>query len=303
MSPACRLTQCLGLGTAASPQGLVCDPASGRYELAEAVNVDVVGGRLVRRPGFSRLVDQGFHSLFSDGPNCYAVAGDTLYLVPGQGEPRSLRTGLTPGARVSFVAVGRDVYFANGVETGVIRDGLVRPWSVPAYPGPDHAGRYVPPPAGHLLEYHAGRIWIARENLVCFTEGAGLFDWVDGLAGFLPPVVGAVRLLRAVAGGLLIGDEVGVTFAAGNDPRTMTFARVCPVAPIPGSDVALVPGRHEAVAGRELDGAAAIWAGRDGVYLGRGSGRVGRIAAADFPPARRAAAVATRTRYLLFLQP
>jgi hypothetical protein len=303
MSPVCRWNHCLGLGQSPAPNGCIMDPASGRYQLAEAVNVDVIEGRLRRRPGFSRLLDQGFHSLFSDGGNLYGGLADTLCLIPAQGDARVLRAGLTAGADLAFVAVGDTVYFANGFETGVIRDGTAGPWSAPAYPGPDRLGRYVPPPAGHRLAHQAGRIWIAREELVLFTEGAGLLDWLDSLAGFLPPACGRIRMLRAVAGGLLIGDEAGVTFAAGHDPATMTFVRVCSTAPIPGSDAPLVPGRHEAVAGCDLDGLSAIWAGRDGIYCGRGNGRVKRLATANFQGAGRASAATTTARYLLTLLP
>jgi hypothetical protein len=296
----CRFSQCLGLRAAGTPHALVCDPASGRYELAEARNVDVKSGRLVRRPGFMRLGETGFTSLFSDGRTLYGVFGQGLFAIPDQGEPRLLRGGLTD-APMAFEAVGDTVYFANGFELGVIRDGAALPWSAPVFPGPDRSGRYVSPPAGQRLAYYAGRIWIAKGSLVHFTEGAGLFNWVDGLAGVLPPVTGRVRLLRAVSGGLLIGDEAGVLFAAGTDLRTMTFARVCPVPPIPGSDAALVAGRHDAVAGLELGGDGAVWAGSDGIYLGLAGGRVTRLAAATIPPVSRATAVATRDRYLLFL--
>jgi hypothetical protein len=301
MSRSCRLTQCLGLGFSPTPNGLACDPDTGRYHLAEAVNLDVVQGRLRRRPGWARFAELGAHSLFSDGASLYGSFEDRLCLIPDQGEPRVLREGLTAGARLDFLAVGEAVYFANGFESGVIRDGAAYPWSASVYPGPDRDGRYGPPPAGHRLAHFAGRIWIARDNLVHFTEGAGLFDWVDALAGFLPPTTGRVRLLRPAAGGLFIGDDAGVTFAAGSTPATMTFTRVCAVAPIPGSETALVPGRHEAVAGQVLAGLGAIWAGRDGVYLGRPDGQVARLVAAAFPPAARATAVATSTRYLLSL--
>lgn len=303
MNRKCRLHHCLGLGLSASSEGLVCDPESGRYELTEAVNVDVIAGRLRRRPGFVHLLETGMHSLFSDGPNLYGGQGDRLYRIPEQGDPSVLREGLTANARLSFVAVGGVVYFANGFETGVIRDGAALPWSETAYPGPDRTGRFVSPPAGHLLAHFAGRIWIARNNVIHFTEGAGLFDWVDALAGFLPPATGRVRMLRPVAGGLLIGDDAGVIFAAGCDPAAMHFSRVCPVAPIPGSDASLAPGWHGDVAGRALDGLAAIWAGRDGVYLGRGNGQAERLTSAVFPEVSRAAAVATAHRYLLVLEP
>ena len=301
MNQRCRLTHCLGLGAAASPNALVCDPASGRYALADAVNVDVVEGRLVRRPGVTRVGDVGFETLFSDGPNLYGVCGDGLYLVPGEGSPGLLRAGLTRGAPMAFVAVGGAVYFANGHETGRICDGVAAPWRGERYPGPDRTGRFGPPPAGHLLAFFAGRIWIAKESLVHMTQGAGLLDWVDGLGGFLPPCVGRVRFLAPVSDGLFIGDAAGVTFAAGTDPNTMTFARVCPVAPLPGSLAALSAGQHAVVAGRELGGDAALWAGGDGLYLGLSGGRVSRVATIKLPPASTGTAVVTHNRYQLFL--
>lgn len=301
MSQLARFTECLGLGLAPAPGGLVADPDSGRYALAEAVNVDVVQGRLRRRPGVTRFLDLGYHSLFSHGGRLYGGREDGLYQIPDFGPPMALRRGLTPQAPIAFAAVGDTVYFGNGHETGTIRDGASGPWGGAPYPGPDPHGRFGPPPAGHLLAHHAGRIWIAQGELVRFTEGAGFLDWVDGLAGYLPPATGRVRMLRPVAGGLLIGDDAGVTFAAGADPRTMTFARVCPSAPIPGSDAALVPGRHEAVAGRELDGLGAVFAARDGIFLGQGNGRVIRLARADLAGASRASAAVTASRYLLVL--
>ncbi|MYL84866.1 hypothetical protein GTA51_17270 [Desulfovibrio aerotolerans] len=295
------LTACLGLGTASGPQGLLCDPETGRYELAEAINVDVVAGRLVRRPGYERLSDYGFSQLYSDGATLYGVCCDGLYQIPGQGRPALLRSGLTPGAPMAFVTVAGTVYFANGFETGRIREGAAEDWSGQRYPGPDRIERYAAPPAGHALASHAGRIWIAVGNCVHFTEGAGLFDWVDGLGGFLPPFIGRIRMLAPVTGGLFVGDDAGVVHVAGTDPKKMTFARVSPVAPLPGSVASLPAGRHPRVAGQDLDGDAAIWAATDGIHLGLPGGRVRRIAAAAIPATTRAAAVATRGRYLLFV--
>ena len=303
MSRPLRLTTCLGLGASAALQGLVCDPETGRYELAEAVNVDVVAGRVVRRPGLTRLAGYGFSDLFSDGAELYGVCCDGLYHIPGQGEPALLRGGLTPGAPMAFVVAGGDVCFANGCETGRIRQGVAEAWAGERYPGPDRIGRYGPPPVGHALASFAGRIWIAVGNCVHFTEGAGLLDWVDGLGGFLPPFVGRIRMLAPVGGGLFVGDDAGVVHVAGTDPKKMTFARVGRAAPLPGSLALLSAGRHDAVAGSGLDGDAAVWAAPDGIHLGLPGGRVRRIAAATIPAASRVAAVATRGRYLLFANP
>ncbi|MHC1791439.1 hypothetical protein [Solidesulfovibrio sp.] len=302
MSRPLRLTTCLGLGASAALQGLVCDPETGRYELAEAVNVDVVAGRIVRRPGFERLGGYGFSQLYSDGAALYGVCCDGLYRIPGQGLPALVRGGLTPGATMAFVSVAGAVYFANGCETGRLRQGVAEAWAGERYPGPDRIGRYGPPPVGHALAWHAGRIWIAVGDCVHFTEGAGLFDWVDGLGGFLPPFVGRIRMLAPVGGGLFVGDDAGVVHVAGTDPKKMTFARVSPAAPLPGSLALLPAGRHVRVAGRELDGDAALWAATDGMHLGLPGGQVTRIAPAVIPAGARVAAVATRGRYLLFMR-
>ncbi|EFL52822.1 conserved hypothetical protein [Solidesulfovibrio fructosivorans JJ]] len=301
MSKNLRLTRCLGLGQSGSPLSLVCEPDTGRFELARAVNVEVVSGRIRRRPGYAAIGEAGFTTLFSDGANLYGAREGGIWLIPGQGEPRLLRGDLTPEGRVVFLTVGDTVYFTNGFETGRLRDGAALPWGGGTYPGPDRSGRFVPPPPGKHLAHFAGRIWIASGNLVRFTEGAGLFDWVDGVAGFLPPATGQVRFLRAVGGGLYIGDDAGVVFAAGYDPKkAMTFKRVCPTPPLPGSDATLAAGRREAVAGQTLAGDAALWAGTDGVYRGEADGRVTRLAAAAIPPGK-ARAVATNRRYLLFI--
>jgi hypothetical protein len=300
MSRAVRLTTCLGLGASATATGLVCDPDTGRYALAEAINVDVVDGRLVRRPGYERLAAVGFTELFSGAADLYGLAGDGLYLIPGQGQPRLVRGGLTPGAPMAFVRLGDSVYYANGHENGCLHQGQARAWAGERCPLPDRIGRYGPPPVGHELALYAGRIWIAAGELVHCTLGAGLQDWVDNLGGYLPPFAGRVNLLAPVGGGLFVGDPAGVTYVAGNDPKTMTYARVSPAPPIPGSLALLPAGRHDSLAGHELGGDAALWAAPDGIHLGLPGGRVVRVAAIPVPAAGRLAAVATRGRYLLF---
>ena len=105
----------------------------------------------------------------------------------------------------------------------------------------------------------------------------------------------AAALLGLAASAFAAGGDVGqttkqatnwiaigmfVAFVAGTDPRTMTFARVCPAPPIPGSLARLPAGRHETVAGQALGGDAALWAASDGIWLGLPGGVVKRLAAA-----------------------
>ena len=70
------------------------------------------------------------------------------------------------------------------------------------------------PPVGHLLEYHAGRIWIAVENVVYFTEGAGLYDFVSLGDGFLPFYESRVRMMRQGSSGLMRNTSAAPPSAA-----------------------------------------------------------------------------------------
>ena len=105
MSRVVRLTSCLGLGASATPAGLVCDPDTGRYELAEAVNVDVVAGRLVRRPGYQRLAELGYRLA------AYPLSLLSSAVAAMQGALADLQAGRAPGTRVSFGELRRIVGF------------------------------------------------------------------------------------------------------------------------------------------------------------------------------------------------
>ncbi len=298
-----RLDVCTGLDPATRPERLECDPTSGRYGLAKAVNVDIdASGTVSRRAGFTRGEAGAFHSLWSDGVEAFAVCGDALCRVDRDGRAAVVRGGLTPGAPMCWLRVDDRVFYANGREKGILRDGAHEDWGGIPFPGPDVLDRYEEPPAGTLLEYFAGRVFIARDAVVYFTEGVGMYHWMDGAAGLLPPYDGEIRMLRAVDDGLYVGAESFVEFVSGFDPKEFRYRRVCGVPPAAGSDAALDGSRTPRFAGREIEGAAVVWTALDGVYLGRSGGRVERIKQFRIPSARRAAAVVTGEAYLTLLQ-
>ncbi len=225
MSGILRLAVCRGIDATRPAFRLGIDPDSGAYHVPMAVNVDVgPSGEVSRRPGFFRVAAGDFHSLWSDGGHAaYAGCGDALVrIVPDARDPagvvvETVASGLTPGARVSFLGVAGRVYYANGFEKGVIADG--RAWAWGGAAAMFRPGDFVDPPAGHLLEYHAGRIFIASDETVYFTQGAGALHLVDPAGGFLPVRGGRVRLLAAVDDGLFVGTDQEVFFAAGRDPK------------------------------------------------------------------------------------
>lgn len=299
-----RFAACRGIDASHPAAHLSHDQKTGSYHVPRAVNVDVApGGGVRRRTGFCRVAAGAFHSLWSDGSGmAYAGEGGRLVrLVPQTGGEHgvaieTLATGLTPGAMLSFLAVDGCVYFANGHEKGIIADGVAGPWG----PDGDIAPSYdlVAPPAGHLLERHAGRLFLAMEDTVFFTRGAGAFHLMDPAGGFLPRRGGRVRLLAAVADGLFVGTDREVFFAAGHDPAEFAYRCVMDVPPIPGTCLRGMGESLGRVAGRDIPGAAVVWADAFGLCLGGSGGAVTRLAELPLHGFGHGAAVAGRSSLL-----
>lgn len=309
MSGILRLAVCRGIDATRPAFRLGVDPDSGAYHVPMAVNVDVgPSGEVSRRPGFFRVAEGGFHSLWSDGGHAaYAGCGDGLVrIVPDVHDPagvvvETVASGLTPGAPVCFLGVAGRVYYANGFETGVIADGRAGAWGGAA--AMFRPGDFVDPPAGHLLEYHAGRIFIASGETVYFTQGAGAFHLVDPAGGFLPVRGGRVRLLAAVDDGLFVGTDQEVFFAAGRDPKDFLYSRVMDQPPLPGTGLAGAGADLEPVAGKPIAGKAVVWADRRGMCLGLAGGRVERLIRLSLPEAGQGAALAGPEEWLFLLAP
>lgn len=97
--------------------------------LRNAVNVDLTtSGTIQRREGTERVVDgTDCHSLWASDTDTFYVDGDTLYRYPRT----VVRTGLTPGRKVSYVNVGEVVYWSNGAVIERIIGGVSEPVGVP----------------------------------------------------------------------------------------------------------------------------------------------------------------------------
>lgn len=87
--------------------------------LRSGVNVDLTTpGTLKRRQGFdSALNGTDCHSLFARGDEAYVVDGTALYALsgdPGALVKTAVRTGLTPGQRLSYTMVNDDILYTDG---------------------------------------------------------------------------------------------------------------------------------------------------------------------------------------------
>ena len=117
-----------------------------------------------------------------------------------------------------------------------------------------------PPLAGQLVAHFNGRIYIARNDTVRFTEplqphltrpSQGLYMFPD-----------TVTLLAPSSDGVYVGHSRGVVFIAGDDPYAVEQITVSPYAPVPGA-YTRVAGEKFGVPVDELP----CWWGEDGVMV------------------------------------
>lgn len=105
--------------------------------LSGGVNIDIDDDhRIRRRIGPTRLVEMsGAHSLF----NGYLVRDAVLYAVTLPTYSETLFKVLTSDARLSWVKLGDDLYYSNGVDSGRITDGAYFPLGLPTPTAPTAA--------------------------------------------------------------------------------------------------------------------------------------------------------------------
>jgi len=268
------LRSCSGQNTAVPPSRCAYNADTGAWESPLLLNVDIDDtGRLTRRRGFDEVEAGAWHSLWGNGDLGYVVNGSTLYEINEAGVKLALKTDMLPGFPVSYAAVDDAVYWCNGGQNGKIVEHQAVSWSGVSYPYTDAVREISDVPVGHLVAYHAGRLFVAVDNVVYFTEGAGFYDYCDLEANHLPFYDSKVLLLLAVDDGLYVGTDAGVEFVGGMDPAQFQYRRVTSRRPVPGVGV-VAQGEH---IDSDIPGNVALWADSLGVTLGMNGGVVRSI--------------------------
>jgi hypothetical protein len=100
-------------------------------DLDGAQNIDLDDtGHAARRDG-QTLIDSGAkRSIWSDGYVCLFVEGTSLKRLYSDNTSTIVRSGLIAGARMSFVSLGRRVYYSNGTDTGCYAISGDRSWGI-----------------------------------------------------------------------------------------------------------------------------------------------------------------------------
>lgn len=205
-----------GLNNKKDPARLVVDPDTAFQDLAAAYNVAIdFQGRVRRRQGFTAttISTTSSHSLWSDNEYCLFVTGDALTLVRENLTTKALRN-VTIGARMDYCRVDDKVFYLNGYEKGYIKGEASWGWSKGTWKGPATSKQFSDPPIGQLLEWYNGRMFIADQNTIWASEAFAPNFFNLGDAWYKLPT--RIRLLRAVADGLYVGDDQFVYYLPGH---------------------------------------------------------------------------------------
>jgi len=295
------LTRSAGLNVVVDPVRLRYDPEAGQQELAVALNVDIdQTGRVSKRRGYEQVSSTPCHSVWHGAGRTLAVSNGWIVLV---GEDFSYLPlhNLAHDERVWFLDVNGDVFWGNGFETGILRGGMVpQAWPF-LMPQSENDDRHLEAmPVGKNLELYNGRIFLAKDNAVFYSEPLGYYatDMARNWFVFESPV----SMVRAVEGGLYVGTGTEVNFLGGPTVQEMTRTVVSTSPPIEGT-CAKIDGRH--VMQGEILQRGVMWTAQDGIYVGFPGGQVFNLTKDKlrYPGGNSGSAVAHGDTYLSLIDP
>ena len=211
-----------GLNNRVDPTRIAYNADAGVSELAEAVNISIDNtGRPQRRLGWNSLLAGEFHSLWSNKLVAFLVQetpswGSIMQLSPDAQSVTGILSGLTKNKRMSFVDILGRIYYSNGLQKGIIVDGVTQEWVTETYHDEDSTRQFISVPNGHILERHINRIVVAKDNAIYLSEPDhyGLFDYVSTW-GF----PSEITMVVSVETGLFVSDLQATYFLQGNSPH------------------------------------------------------------------------------------
>jgi hypothetical protein len=253
---------------------------AGPTALPRAKNIDINSAKkLSLRAGQTLLYSGAFHSLWSNGACLLAVkSGDLVSIHRELITSEVLRSGVGNN-RMVYADINGDIYFTNDSCIGYIHNGAAFEFVAPTVDF-----RRSPEP-GHLLEFFNGSLFVARENVIWFTD-AFAFNRIDYRKNF-KQLPSRLTMMRAVDDGMYLSDLNCVYFAQGSRPNKWALRKVCDNPAVLGSDTSLDGKRVKA----DIQGRIVFWLTSEGVHMGTNGGQVVNLTSARYtPPACSSAA-------------
>jgi len=129
----------------------------------------------------------------------------------------------------------------------------------------------APLPGGDFIRGHAGRIYIAKDDTLRFSQPLRphLHDPRHDFIQFS----GLLRFIEPVLGGVFVGDDRGVWFLPGSDPSDMRMQLASDIPALRRSSL-MVSGAHFNREVAEVDAHVAVWLSAEGYMVGKPNGIV-----------------------------
>jgi len=265
-----------GIDNLTDPLAIPPGGEAGTY-LVVGVNVDIDDEyRLLRRPGYVRKLVGNFHSAWSNGDMCYVIKimsnGGVLYRVDDDYSLIPIVISIDPDARMQYVYQNGRTYCTNNQVIGYIEDDVFT-----VLPGPDDYYQRTMP-AGHLIEFHCGRMIVARDDMLYISE-AYMPHYYDVRWGWRK-MKAKVTMVKSVEAGVFLGTTDGAFFASGKDFLSSELMKITDSAPLLGSAVT-IPG--DEVMGKGIGGTI-YWTSDEGVWRGALDGAAQNITWNHYAP-------------------
>jgi hypothetical protein len=252
-------------------------------ELAELVVADNMNidneGRVSRRDGYTKRFTPSdkSHSLWSNERICLVVDGTDLKRIYADYSSTIIRSGVSRYP-MEFVDVNENVHYNNASVNGYIdSSGVDTRYS-------DSGILYKSvPPTGQHIEYYNGRIYIAKNQTLWFTD-AHAFSRVDKRTNALE-FKDEITMVKAVKDGLYISigdinERSSVIFLKGREPREFVSVPIFDYGAIEGSPVKC---KSSFVGdGNNQDEDVVVWTSRKGICMGANGGSARNLTATKY---------------------
>jgi len=200
------------------------------------------------------------------------------------------------------------VYYLNGFEKGLVRDNASYTWVKPtAYYGVTTYRQFDDPPVGHLICYYNGRMFVAKDNMVWYSEpySFGAFDLARNYWIF----PSRIKMLRAVNDGLFVSDSFSIYSMLFKQPAECEQKVVhdCPAiegSAVVGDSVKMQLPDDITAGWTPIQGPVIICTTNNGICVGLNTGKFKNLTVEKVvcPTANRATAVIKDNTYISLLQ-
>jgi hypothetical protein len=268
--------KCLGINNRSNSEDLILPDYKNEYsyelEVGENININNAYTPSMRG-GVSLLKTVPTYSMWAtqDENKAFCVQNDCLCKLFPDLTTYALASGFPNSSKVSYVEINDTVYLTNYLNIGYIRDDTYE--DIPAITQTFK----IKMPAGQCIEYYWGRLYVARDNVLWFSD-ALRFNRLDLRKNFkvLPD---EIDLVAAADDGLYVAAGGITYFLEGTNPHKFVLRPVAPYGAYRGQKI-VVPG--EKILNGQITKPLSVWSSTEGICIGMPSGQLRNITISNY---------------------